>query len=358
MTAPIEACASNVPKATLIAAVVAVLLLAPADAADEPELGVPILTLQNLRVVVHGTWGDGPGEFGRIAEENVFGPELYTIDTAGNLVILDSLNDRLQVFDRQGRFVRSVPVGRTPEVIALAAGPDGHVYMTTGSEVRQVALDTGQILTMGSPPELFGPIRDLAVGSIPSTQPQQPPHVALFLAQAFPTFDGMEMWVHGYMHRPEGLVRFGGMTGHSPFRHVEYTLYTIGSVAVAPEGTDITIRRWNYQEQGITEVVASVPVRITQPTDCILLGVSTFPPSLHLLTLTPGGGPGGIWKLDRSGKLMGAIVLGDHLPPPPMAWMNHAARFAVDGAGDLHVSWADPGKGYYISRLRAALLGR
>ena len=38
-------------------------------------------------------------------------------------------------------------------------------------------------------------------------------------------------------------------------------------------------------------------------------------------------------------------------------WMSSAARFAVDAAGDLCVSWADPEKGYYISKLPTSQLG-
>jgi hypothetical protein len=64
------------------------------------------------RVVVRGSWGAGPGQFGRrpARESNPEAPMSLFVDGRGNLLILDQVNRRVQRFDRSGALLPSIPI--------------------------------------------------------------------------------------------------------------------------------------------------------------------------------------------------------------------------------------------------------
>ncbi len=71
--------------------------------------------------------GDAEGEFK--------GPVGIDVGADGRVVVADTFNDRIQVFDRSGRFLRAWPVGFTMEgergiEAHLAIAPDGRVFVT------------------------------------------------------------------------------------------------------------------------------------------------------------------------------------------------------------------------------------
>ena len=165
------------------------------------------------------------------------------------------------------------------------------------------------------------------------------------------------MWVHLYECETR-LVRQSGLRGSQPVLDGTGTLYVIGPAVDVAEGSLVTVKRWNYQELRVVESPFFVPVKISPHNRCYLTGVAGYPPRLYLYTYdAETGAPGYVWKYDRAGRLMGAVSLTEHLPPTPVRWMSSAARFAVDAAGDLCVSWADPEKGYSISKLPTSQLG-
>ncbi len=61
------------------------------------------------QVVVSGTWGKEPGQFGlqEEKEEVVFyyGPTTFTVDNQGNIYVADDKNHRIQKFDRKGNLL-------------------------------------------------------------------------------------------------------------------------------------------------------------------------------------------------------------------------------------------------------------
>lgn len=63
-------------------------------------------------VVVSGGWGSAEGEFGRGtgADGRLRGPQALAADAAGNVVVADSLNYRVQVFDAGGDLIAVFPV--------------------------------------------------------------------------------------------------------------------------------------------------------------------------------------------------------------------------------------------------------
>jgi hypothetical protein len=64
------------------------------------------------KVIIRGKWGKKPGEFGREGEADVMDlkPESMAVDSKGNIYILDFVNNRIQKFDSEGRYLKSIEV--------------------------------------------------------------------------------------------------------------------------------------------------------------------------------------------------------------------------------------------------------
>jgi len=67
------------------------------------------------RVIIEGKWGTEPGEFGRNywmdeGEEYIYEPKSLAVDSKGNIFILDTVNNRIQKFDSEGKYLLSIPV--------------------------------------------------------------------------------------------------------------------------------------------------------------------------------------------------------------------------------------------------------
>ncbi|MBU2528346.1 hypothetical protein KKF70_03040 [bacterium] len=67
-------------------------------------------------VIIEGKWGTGPGEFGNQVDENfpgtgrVYKPKSLAADSKGNIYILDVTNNQIQKFDKNGKYLKSIPV--------------------------------------------------------------------------------------------------------------------------------------------------------------------------------------------------------------------------------------------------------
>jgi len=67
------------------------------------------------KVIIRGKWGSNPGEFGVWETMNegdriVYEPTSMAVDSKGNIYILDIVNERIQKFDSEGRYLLSIPV--------------------------------------------------------------------------------------------------------------------------------------------------------------------------------------------------------------------------------------------------------
>jgi hypothetical protein len=67
------------------------------------------------KVIIKGKWGSNPGEFGVWETMNegdriVYEPTSMAVDSKGNIYILDIVNERIQKFDSEGRYLLSIPV--------------------------------------------------------------------------------------------------------------------------------------------------------------------------------------------------------------------------------------------------------
>jgi hypothetical protein len=95
------------------------------------------------RVVVQGSWGSGPGQFGRrpAEESNPEAPMSLFVDDRGNLSILDQVNRRVQRFDRSGVPLPSIPIPTETAQDLLQDGERLLVLDRLGPEPGVQALD-------------------------------------------------------------------------------------------------------------------------------------------------------------------------------------------------------------------------
>jgi DNA-binding beta-propeller fold protein YncE len=125
-----------------------------------------------------------PGDFAR--------PTNVAVDKDGNLYVSDTLNDRVEIFDAEGNFIRTFgKPGDGPGYFArpkgIAIDGDGHVWVADGVQSRvQVFTPEGQLLIwMGEPGTLPGQFSALTGLTIDSqnrvfTSEQFPGRVQMF----------------------------------------------------------------------------------------------------------------------------------------------------------------------------------
>jgi len=74
------------------------------------DAGVPIEEYVP-KVIIEGKWGAGPGEFGRqVGYEDDDVPSSLAVDSSGNIYVLDYVNNRIQKFSKEGKYLLSLPV--------------------------------------------------------------------------------------------------------------------------------------------------------------------------------------------------------------------------------------------------------
>ncbi len=99
------------------------------------------------QVIINAKWGKGPGEFElEPLPESYEYRTSFTIDEDGNAFIEDPNNQRINVFSKEGRFKRSVPVPeewgkdlRSSIVEGLGVDKDGNIYLATSSSMKLFA---------------------------------------------------------------------------------------------------------------------------------------------------------------------------------------------------------------------------
>jgi sugar lactone lactonase YvrE len=107
-----------------------------------------------------GKTGTGPGEFDV--------PHSLVIDPEGNLLIADRSNARIQVFNRDGKFIRESPYPGTP--CGLCIAPDGKLWLAHGHDGRIFALGNdgavvGAMGGQGKAPGQFGEAHYIAAST-------------------------------------------------------------------------------------------------------------------------------------------------------------------------------------------------
>jgi hypothetical protein len=93
------------------------------------------------QVIVKAKWGKGPGEFGLgpLPESYVYKTN-FTIDAYGNVYIVDPNNQRINVFNKEGKFTKSIPIPeewgkdlRFSIVEGIGADKNGNIYIASSS---------------------------------------------------------------------------------------------------------------------------------------------------------------------------------------------------------------------------------
>ena len=116
-----------------------------------------------------GTKGKGPGEFNL--------PHGIAVDAQARVIVCDRENERLQVFDAKGGFLREWKGPRIGKPYGVETGPDGHIFVIDGGSPslkpaergKAVEVDaSGQVIDtfgrFGSGPGEFQLGHDIAIG--------------------------------------------------------------------------------------------------------------------------------------------------------------------------------------------------
>jgi len=114
------------------------------------------------KVIINGKWGSEPGEFGAsdpLAEEQYgipMRPSSLAVNSKGEIYILDCLNNRIQKFDSEGKYLKSIEVlcasdenGRS--VIKVIKYPSG----VTGFDINRPAVIRGVNIVIDSKDTLY-----------------------------------------------------------------------------------------------------------------------------------------------------------------------------------------------------------
>jgi len=149
-------------------------------ALDLPGSQVTVGGSSQGQVLVRGSPGSGPGQFGLQGnpareDEDALGPPAFAVGPAGGLLVLDVLNGRVQRFDARGKFQGSFPVGRPGQEPVyesdLAVADDGSIFLVTESDNPTLTQydPSGKVLLSGAlPPSFKGVDQILSVRGRPT----------------------------------------------------------------------------------------------------------------------------------------------------------------------------------------------
>ena len=135
-------------------------------AVDLPGTAVTVAGFGPSQVLVRGSAGTGPGQFGVQGnpardDEDALGPPAFAVAPSGALLVLDVLNGRVERFDPRGKYAGSFPVGRAGADPVfeqdLAVADDGSILVVTEGESPALAQydSSGKLLLSGALPPSF-----------------------------------------------------------------------------------------------------------------------------------------------------------------------------------------------------------
>lgn len=92
-------------------------------------LAIAVHAQPDAQIVVSGAWGRDSGQFAHAVDGAMSGPSSFTIDTLGDVYVIDNVNDRIQQFTPEGKFANAyaVPHGACIDclTVSLELAPDG-----------------------------------------------------------------------------------------------------------------------------------------------------------------------------------------------------------------------------------------
>jgi hypothetical protein len=108
-----------------------------------------LIEKQKSEVVFKTAWGSGETELNHLIpqEASPEGPMSFVIDSSGNIFVLDQINKRVQVYDKTGKHIKTIPI---PAVTFtdIAIGASGNLFLLDQYVYEMVVLidDKGNIL--------------------------------------------------------------------------------------------------------------------------------------------------------------------------------------------------------------------
>ncbi|MBM4135637.1 MAG: hypothetical protein FJ241_02275 [Nitrospira sp.] len=82
-------------------------------------------------ITIEIPYGSGEGEVGAVDEGEgvIIGPKSFTIDDKGNIYICDTVNNRVQIFSRDGKHLSAIPLEMEAMAEDIAVDSSGFVYI-------------------------------------------------------------------------------------------------------------------------------------------------------------------------------------------------------------------------------------
>ncbi len=107
------------------------------------------------KVIIDAKWGNGPGEFGYDPSGPGFGPESFTIDSIGNLYILDDLHGEVKKYDNNGKIIEKYKNEALYTAHNIVVDDVGNMYIYTEfaskNEILRYSIKNGFIKSFWFP---------------------------------------------------------------------------------------------------------------------------------------------------------------------------------------------------------------
>ncbi|MDH4223817.1 MAG: hypothetical protein OEV55_09795 [candidate division Zixibacteria bacterium] len=94
------------------------------------------------QVIINAPWGNKPGEFGLYVEGPIMGPSTFTIAPNGDIYIVDTFNNRIQRFSKDGTFLSMMRAHGSGWVEDICVDVNGNTYLIHLGPARIRKIDT------------------------------------------------------------------------------------------------------------------------------------------------------------------------------------------------------------------------
>ena len=98
-------------------------------------------------MLVQGKWGDGPGKFKyRMWEGEADWPRSFVVDSEKNILILDQYNNRIQEFDKNGKYVSSIQIQSFKQATDEEVEESKKYWNTSGNTFPTVSVQSIEVV--------------------------------------------------------------------------------------------------------------------------------------------------------------------------------------------------------------------
>jgi len=124
-------------KKTILLILSAIFMISGTDIFSQKHNYVP-------EILINAHWGTATGEFGLRDGKEIepVGPITFTLDNKNNIYILDTINGRIQKFDKDGKLLAII--GRKIYGSTMCVDNDGNLYLLQRNFIRQYS-PTGEL---------------------------------------------------------------------------------------------------------------------------------------------------------------------------------------------------------------------